>query len=404
MEDRGVSAALAALLELDPAACDRRALDEVVRLSAKVRAWLDSVDVRVARRARELEAEGRSESPQGVLSGYGRRSNREARAASDRAAACEQLPSFEAALADGSVSSGHVDAVASLVRGLDDAGRSVLATWEDELLSSARGEPVSVFERRCRALGRRIAADEGESELDRQRATVSVRRWVDRATGMHHTHLALDPLSDQQWWAAVQAELTVLAHSDEADGRPYAQLQADAVVRSARGSDGRRRVPEVSVLIDLDTLRRGLHERSVCELADGSPLPPSTVRRLACEAELVPVVLRGAGQVLDVGRSARLATPAQRAALSAMYRTCSVDGCEVPFADCQVHHVDPWETGGRTDLDRLTPLCHRHHHLVHEGGWTLVLAPDRTVKLIRPDGTIARSGVTIDRVPVGCGP
>ncbi len=404
MEERGVRAALEALLRLDPAVCDRRALDEVVRLSAKLRAWLDAVDVGVARRARELEAEGRSESPAGVLSGYGRRSSREARAASDRAAACEQLPSFEAALADGSVSSGHVDALATLVRGLDEAGRSELATWEDELLSSARGEPVSVFERRCRALGRRIAADEGESELERQQRAVSVRRWVDKATGMHHTHLALDPVRDQQWWTAVQAELTALQHSAEGEGRPFEQLQADAIVRSVSGSGGRRRVPQVIVLVDLETLRHGLHERSVCELVDGSPLPPSTVRRLACEADIVPVVLGGAGEVLDVGRSERLATPAQRTALGALYRTCSVDECDVPFADCQIHHVDPWEQHGSTDLDRLTPLCHTHHHLVHEGGWRLELAPDRTVTLIRPDGTVARSGITTDRRPVACCP
>ena len=91
------------------------------------------------------------------------------------------------------MSAGHVDAVANAAKGLDDAGRERLGELADALLGFARFEPVSVFERRCRLLGKRFAGDEGESELDKQKAAVSVRRWVDKPSGMHHTHLSLGP-------------------------------------------------------------------------------------------------------------------------------------------------------------------------------------------------------------------
>ena len=58
----------------------------------------------------------------------------------------------------------------------------------------------------------------------------------------------------------------------------------------------------------------------------------------------------------------------------------------------------PWEQGGRTDLDNLIPLCTEHHHLVHEGGWSLELHDDRTITLTRPDGTRSFSGRTTDRL------
>ena len=123
-----------------------------------------------------------------------------------------------------------------------------------------------------------------------------------------------------------------------------------------------------------------------------------TVQRLRCEADVLPVVLRSTGEVLHVGRTARVATRAQRRALAALHRTCAHPHCSAAFSRCQIHHVVPWEQGGRTDLDNLIPLCTEHHHLVHEGGWSLELHDDRTITLTRPDGTRSFSGRTTDRL------
>ncbi len=202
-------------------------------------------------------------------------------------------------------------------KGLDDAGRERLGELQDALLGFARMEPVAVFERRCRLLGKRLAGDEGESALDKQKAAVSVRRWVDKASGMHHSHLALDPERDAKLWSAIDAQLASIKQADGNAGTPIDQLFADAVVVAVSGErSGERRVPEICVHIDYDTMLNGLHEHSVCETADGIALPPETVRRLACEAAIVPIVLNGAGEALDCGREAAGCEPGAAAGVT----------------------------------------------------------------------------------------
>ena len=132
---------------------------------------------------------------------------------------------------------------------------------------------------------------------------------------------------------------------------------------------GALRPAEILVLVDLETLRTGLHEASICETFDGQPLPPATVRRLACDADIIPIVLDGDSRVVDVGRAKRLATADQRRALRAMHQTCAAPDCPVRFGDCDIHHLTEWRDGGMTNLANLIPLCSKHHHLIHEGQW-----------------------------------
>ena len=184
-----------------------------------------------------------------------------------------------------------------------------------------------------------------------------MRRWVDRFTGLCHTDLVLDPLTD----AAIATALGAAVAAEQAEGaddRTLDQLKADALVGLITGTrTAERGVPEVSVLIDLDTLRDGLHDHSVCETSTGETVPVATVRRLCCDADIIPVVLDGDGVALDVGRAKRVATREQRRALRAMYRTCAHPDCSVGFDDCDIHHVNPWTPTGRTDLDNLLPCA-----------------------------------------------
>ncbi|WP_204284769.1 DUF222 domain-containing protein [Microbispora amethystogenes] len=96
-------------------------------------------------------------------------------------------------------------------------------------------------------------------------------------------------------------------------------------------------------------------------LATGHLLPVSSVHRLARTSTLVRIVMNAAGQVLDMGRKARLATPAQRRAIFARYATCWVDGCPLPATLCQIDHADDWCRGGLTDLKLLGPACQFHN-------------------------------------------
>ena len=137
MSDPSIRTTIEELLAVEPAACDRDGLARVVRLTERARSWLAAVEVQVARRGRELAASGTSESPEEMLSDHGRRSTKDARAADARSEVCEALPGFADALADGSVSTGHVDAIANATRHLDEEAREQLSEREAELLRLA---------------------------------------------------------------------------------------------------------------------------------------------------------------------------------------------------------------------------------------------------------------------------
>jgi hypothetical protein len=117
------------------------------------------------------------------------------------------------------------------------------------------------------------------------------------------------------------------------------------------------------VTLEESTLREAL---KVAHLDTGESLSAGEVRRLACTARLLPAVLDGASVPLDLGRSARLFSEAQRVALGIEHRSCAADGCERPFAWCELHHEHPWSAHGATDLGNAVPLCHFHHQRIHD--------------------------------------
>jgi hypothetical protein len=96
--------------------------------------------------------------------------------------------------------------------------------------------------------------------------------------------------------------------------------------------------------------------------------------------------LDDAGVVDRITPTNRTANRRQRLALRAMYPTCAL--CEAPFQQCQIHHVAHWRWLQATQFENLVPLCHRHHHLAHEGRWALRLNEDRSLTVTRPDGTV----------------
>jgi hypothetical protein len=100
--------------------------------------------------------------------------------------------------------------------------------------------------------------------------------------------------------------------------------------------------------------------------AAGALLNPADIRRLACDADLIPIVLGAAGEVLDVGRAARLFTQGQRRALWHRDKGCTWPGCDCPPAWAKAHHLVHWADGGRSDLTNAALLCQRHHTHVHD--------------------------------------
>ncbi len=130
----------------------------------------------------------------------------------------------------------------------------------------------------------------------------------------------------------------------------------------------------VVITIPLATLRA---ELGVCDLLSGTQIPgPDTVagaglsagqtRRLACTAPLIPAVLGGKSEVLDLGRRQRLFSRKQRKGLLVRDKTCRAEGCDIPGTWCEAHHWHPWTSGGNTDLADGVLLCSHHHHRAHD--------------------------------------
>jgi hypothetical protein len=86
-------------------------------------------------------------------------------------------------------------------------------------------------------------------------------------------------------------------------------------------------------------------------------------------------LLRRRHHVWEEGRRFRTVPPRMRRALEIRDRHCAFPGCRIGIGWCEAHHIHEWEHGGETNLDNLVLLCSRHHHVVHEGGWTIVKNP-----------------------------
>lgn len=409
-EDR--EALLRRLDAAEPEGMNREEVDTYLVEITTLRSWLSAREIAGTRRVRELRDQGRSPDPEASLRKKGGRGDRSAQNASDREESAGALPGFESALGEGEVSPEHLDALTAARKLLAHEPELLpkFAEHERELLGQARRESVEAFRRRCRKLAKKVIAEadnaDPEKELERQRARSNVRSWRDNDTGMQHFHIELDPVRGSTVDRQIHAELMRLRSQEKDHGgtpTPFAQLKAKAFVEAVtQTGDGGPSIPEVVAHVGLDVLSGEVEAvDGLCETENGVPLPAETIRRLACDAEILPAVMGGDGMVRDMGRASRTASPDQKRQLATMYSTCFEKDCRVPFHKCRIHHVRFWTRDrGPTDLINLIPTCETHHHQVHEGGWILVMDEQRVVTLIMPDGTIHWKGQSMNRFPV----
>ena len=187
-------------------------------------------------------------------------------------------------------------------------------------------------------------------------------------------------------------EVDPVTCEEQPDPRDHGARMWDGLVQLARhaldtdlppASHGAR--PRVAVTIDAETFRGDVAGVGLTE--DGLDLPGSAVRRLACDGDLVRVLLDADGCVLDVGRSQRLVTPAIWTALVARDAHCAFPGCTRPPVMCHAHHIRHWIHGGVTSLDNLVLLCGHHHRTIHHTPWQVRLAHDRRPEFLPPTKT-----------------
>ena len=210
------------------------------------------------------------------------------------------------------------------------------------------------------------------------------------------------------------------------DPRSLAKRNADALVeicnfalshREGTGDSGRF-VPHVSLIVDIAELRasalRGAGVRSQAGLervaaargwsaaerswftdalhrhgnavnADGSELNATAVATLTCDSVVQRVLMAGS-KVLNLGREVRTATAAQRRAIVARDRHCRAPGCRIKPKHCDVHHIDHWINGGRTDVGRMVLLCGTHHREFHKPGYRMELSDQAEFTVYSPKG------------------
>lgn len=306
---------------------------------------------------------------------------------SSRAAAAQRLR-VGAAMSDlslGSLPIDQADVIARTLAELPDSPARGAAV--DQLLSAAKETDANTLAIHARAA--REALEE-PSALDAETALRSQRylRIGPEIDGLRRLSGVLDPESAAVVVSAFDAvtsprrggprfvESEIAAAELAADERSDGQLRVDALVDLIRVASavGDKPVlgaarPAVRVVI----AARDLERDGFAQLEGvAAPISAATARRIACDAGMLPVVLGTDGEVLDLGRTARVFSPAQRIALAVRDGGCRWPGCDRPPSWCEAHHLDEWSHGGATDLNNGVLLCRHHHLLIHNNGWKVL--------------------------------
>jgi hypothetical protein len=312
----------------------------------------------------------------------------------DLARAVDQRPALDAALVTGAVNAEQAAVVAAAIADLPaDAGPEIVDDAEALLIAQAKQFEPTIL----RKLGQRILFHVAPELADAADAAalqrLEARAWQSRAfhlTRQGDGRVRVTGWLDEHGAATVNAALDPLCaprHDNDAPRTP-AQRRADALVevcelatRTEQLPDTGGQRPHVVVTVPYELLQQRL---GVGTLDTGGRLSSTQVRQLACDAQVLPAVLGGDGQVLDLGRTRRLITGALRRALEIRDRGCAFPGCDRPPRWCAGHHIRAWVDGGPTTLDNSVLLCGYHHRIVHRGEWSVRLGGDGLPEFVPP--------------------
>jgi len=372
-------------------------LRELTRLAAQV----SELELRVAAHAERIGVEDASgaTSTASWWAHVSHQTRREAHAkiALARALDVRHEPVRDA-LAEGAVLVEQAHVIVRAVDDLpDDLDPEVLALAEAELLRLAADHDAKAL----RILGRRILdvvapeVAEGEEakqvEKEEREAAASVRFTLsDDGHGRVHGRFtlpaaqgamlrkALTALAAPKHLAATEGGSGERRPTPERMGRAFCEYVERYPAEALPASGGVNAC--VVVTLDLATLLGG---SNVAALDTGETISAGQARRLACEAGLIPVVLGGRSEILDLGRRKRLHSKAQRVALGVRDGGCTADGCDWPPVLCHAHHDTPWSRGGGTSVSNGRLLCPRHHARAHDPTYRTQRLPGGKVAFCR---------------------
>jgi hypothetical protein len=306
------------------------------------------------------------------------------------------------AISTGSITAPQAAAIARTLTDLPaDLEPAVADKAETILLGYAAEFEPAILRRLGDRILRHIAPD-----LDDQRLRQRLQREAEHARQRRGLTMSNDGLGgirlsgtlDTESAAVIETAIAPLTapirqpsdtgDTGDRDTRSPAARRADALVEVCRLAMRSGDLPahgghpaQLVVTVDFDALARNL---AIGHLDTGTELPPDAVRRLACDADILPAVLNGAAVPIDLARTRRLYTGAARQAVLIRDRGCAFPGCDRPPRWTDIHHITPWTAGGTTNLDNAVALCGYHHRLIHHTDWTVRTGPDRRPEFLPP--------------------
>jgi hypothetical protein len=249
---------------------------------------------------------------------------------------------------------------------------------EKELTDAAKFLDPVALAKACKDLKDHLGLN---GTAEEQYAKLYGRRYLKAATTIDGM-VRLDAMLDADTGAALRAALASLSRKqgpDDDRSRPQRDHDAFAgilsyALRTGDLPDTGGEPPQVLIIMSLDQLINGLDPlRGPLTDEHGHPLTPGRIRMMACDAGIIPAVMRGESEILDLGRTSRTWNRAQRRAAKLRDgTTCAWPGkCSIPIRFCDLHHRIFWASGGNTDHNNGIHLCTFHHWLVHNKNWEL---------------------------------
>src|SRR3954447_18539106 len=295
------------------------------------------------------------------------------------------FPLTREAFSTARISAAHAQAIVTALRWLSADYRAMLEPHVVERALVSPPEEIGPF---VDALLEAVGLD---TASDARRERRYAERGLDVGQTMDGQRSVAGTLTPEVGEKLEKALAIAAEKAGEHDERTLRQRQHDALgdiadaYLASVGEPACTGAPRtVIITMDLETLEGRLRDAWL-SLPSGAQISPDTARRLACDAGIVPIVLGANGEILDIGKLDHEFTVAQRRA--AWHR----DGGKCAFPACrnrpgQLHHIIWRSRQGPTSLDNAAWLCHYHHWLTHEGGWTLERAPDRSYLWTGPHG------------------
>jgi hypothetical protein len=283
-------------------------------------------------------------------------------------------PAVASALLAGEINLDHARHIAVSTKKVSP---EIADVFEKELVKAAADVDPTELGKFAREIRSRLGADETAEESEQRKYDSRYCTMTRTFNGMHRIDGMLDPTGA----AAVLAALAPLCRKTaEGDERSVGQRRADALIAIANLALRSGELPEVGgekphlvATIPWETLKSQVAAAIEQGLADlnGQEISPSTARMIACDAGIIPAVLGGGSEVLDLGRKQATWSIAQRRALNLEGPGCRWPGCQTDLAHCQAHHIDHVAHGGKTDVRNGVNVCWYHHYLIHHSSWQI---------------------------------